>query len=348
MCYRISDVCSIQIYSPGNPLVRRCSVASAHLLIMVNTIPKILMMVYRLYSETKKNVKIRGCGLIMNGKGVLELNRIGIGRTAEVFEIDNEKILKLFYDGISPETVTCEYAISEALSRRIQNMPKVYELVTEGNRRGIVFQRIQGSHMARVMLKNPAAIPDLVRKFSLLHKSILSVDLQGETLEFDDITGIIERCRESHQLTEQEEDIVERFLTASDTRQLCHGDFHPENVLIDSDGMLWIIDWITVVLCNGMFDIARTYYLLRYAQSPEKKPTLVRIVERMACTYISRAYYKNMIGSREDKKMLTCFFFIMLLMRTGEGIPEEQGTLARLIRTKKKSALKEMQRYLKG
>ena len=32
----------------------------------------------------------------MNGKGVLELNRIGIGRTAEVFEIDNEKILKLF------------------------------------------------------------------------------------------------------------------------------------------------------------------------------------------------------------------------------------------------------------
>ncbi|HOF86389.1 MAG TPA: aminoglycoside phosphotransferase family protein [Treponemataceae bacterium] len=276
------------------------------------------------------------------------MNRIGIGRTAEVFEIDNEQILKLFYDGISAESVTGEYAISEALSRKIPNMPKVYELVTEGNRRGIVFQRIQGSHMARVMLKNPAAIPELVRKFSLLHKSILAVDLQGETLDLANVTDVIERCRESRQLTEQEEDIVERFLTASDTKQLCHGDFHPENVLVDSDGTLWIIDWITVVLCNGMFDIARTYYLLRYAQSPEKKPTLVRIVERIACTYISRAYHKNMIGSREDKKMLVCFFFIMLLMRTGEGIPEEQGTLARLIRTKKNTALKEMQRYLNG
>lgn len=284
----------------------------------------------------------------MNGKGVLELNRIGIGRTAEVFEIDNEKILKLFYDGISSESVTCEYAISEALSRKIQNMPKVYELVTEGNRRGIVFQRIQGSHMARVMLKNPAAIPKLVLKFSLLHKSILAVDLQGETLDLANATDVIERCRESHQLAEQEEDIVERFLTASDTRQLCHGDFHPENVLVDSDGTLWIIDWITVVLCNKMFDIARTYYLLRYAQSPEKRPTLVRIVERMACTYISRAYYKNMIGSREDKKLFICFFFVMLLLRMGEGILEEQGTLARLIRTKKNTALKEMQRYLNG
>jgi thiamine kinase-like enzyme len=276
------------------------------------------------------------------------VNRIGIGRTAEVFELDNEKILKLFYDGISPESVTCEYTISEALSRKIQNMPKVYELVTEGTRRGIVFQRIQGSHMARVMLKNPAAIPELVRKFSLLHKSILSVDLLGETLDLANATDIFKRCRESRQLTVREETIVERFLTASDTRQVCHGDFHPENVLVDSDGTLWIIDWITVVLCNKMFDIARTYYLLRYAQSPEKKPMLVRIVERMACTYISRTYYKNMIESREDKKMFTCFFFVMLLLRTGEGIPEEQGTLARLIRAKKKSALKEMQRYLNG
>ena len=275
------------------------------------------------------------------------MNKIGIGRTAEVFEIDHEKILKLFYDGISPESVTCEYDISAVLSRKIHNMPKAYELVTEGNRRGIVFQRIQGTHMARVMLKNPASIPDLVRKFSRLHRSILAVDLHDETLALADVTDIIDRCCKSRQLDAPEEDIVERFLNATDTGDLCHGDFHPENVLVDSDGTLWIIDWITAVLCNRMFDIARTYYLLRYARSPEKKPFLVRALERIARTYISRAYYRTMITSREDKKMFTCFFFVMLLLRTGEGIPEEKGTLARLIRTKKKKALKEMERYLK-
>ena len=57
MCYRISDVCSIQIYSPGNPLARRSSVISALLVIMVSAIPKILMMVYRLYTERKKIVR---------------------------------------------------------------------------------------------------------------------------------------------------------------------------------------------------------------------------------------------------------------------------------------------------
>lgn len=276
------------------------------------------------------------------------MNNIGIGRTAEVFEIDHEKILKLFYKSISHEAVKCEYEISAVLSRKIPNMPKAYEIVTEGNRRGIVFQRIQGSHMARAMLEHPASIPDMVRKFSRLHRSILAVDLHDETLDLADVTDIIERCRNSRHLAAPEEDVVERFLAATDTRQLCHGDFHPENVLVDSDGTLWIIDWITAVLCNRMFDIARTYYLLRYARSPEKKPFLVRALERIACTYISRAYYRNMITSREDKKMFTCFFFVMLLLRNGEGIPEERKTLTRLIRTSKKKALKEMQRYLKG
>jgi len=276
------------------------------------------------------------------------LNKIGIGRTAEVFEIDNEKILKLFYESISQESVACEYDISAMVSSKLTNTPKVFELVAEGNRQGIVFQRIQGSHLARVMLKNPASIPDLVRRFSELHKSILAVDMHDVTLDLADTTDIIERCRTSRQLAGPEEDIVERFLTATDTKELCHGDFHPENVLVDSDGMLWIIDWITVLLCNRMFDIARTYYLLSYAQSPEKLTVFVRAVKRIACVYISHAYYKNMITNREDKKMFDCFFFVMLLLRTGEGITEEQQTLSRLIRTKKKKALKEMQRYVKG
>jgi len=158
------------------------------------------------------------------------LNRIGIGRTAEAFEIDNDKILKLYYEFMPREAIQHEFDINTLLSSKIDNMPGVFELVTKEKRLGIVFQRIQGSHLARVMLKNPAAIPELVRKFSLLHKSILSVDLQGETLDLANVTDVIERCRESHQLTELEKDIVERFLTASDTRQLCHGDFHPEKL----------------------------------------------------------------------------------------------------------------------
>ena len=54
MCYRISDVCSIQIYSPGNPLARRSSVISA------------LLVIIELYSHTAE----------FNGGRVRVVNRI--------------------------------------------------------------------------------------------------------------------------------------------------------------------------------------------------------------------------------------------------------------------------------
>ncbi len=274
------------------------------------------------------------------------MNRIGIGRTAEAFEIDNDKILKLYYDSVSHDSVKNEHDISTMISSKISNTPKVFELVTKENRLGIVFQKIQGPHMAKVMLQNPSAIPDLVYKFSELHKSILDASITSDNLTINDVTGIIERCRKSEMLTELEKDVVERFLSATDAKQLCHGDFHPENVLVADDGALWVIDWATAVLCNRMFDIARTYYLLRYAQSPEKKPVYVRAVEIIACKYISHAYYRNMITTREDKEMLECFFFVILLLRYNEGITEEQGLVGKLIRKNRKTAIREMERYL--
>ena len=40
---------------------------------------------------------------------------------------------------------------------------------------------------------------------------------------------------------------------------LCHGDFHPCNIIIASDGTPYIIDWAHATQGNSSADVARTY-----------------------------------------------------------------------------------------
>ena len=42
---------------------------------------------------------------------------------------------------------------------------------------------------------------------------------------------------------------------------ICHGDFHPSNVIINNSGVAYVIDWAHVTQGNNSADAARTYLL---------------------------------------------------------------------------------------
>ena len=43
--------------------------------------------------------------------------------------------------------------------------------------------------------------------------------------------------------------------------KLCHGDFNPSNIIVKSDGTMYIIDWSHATQGNASADAARTYLL---------------------------------------------------------------------------------------
>ena len=43
--------------------------------------------------------------------------------------------------------------------------------------------------------------------------------------------------------------------------ELCHGDYHPSNVIIQENGTVYIIDWSHVTQGNAAADAARTFLL---------------------------------------------------------------------------------------
>ena len=69
------------------------------------------------------------------------MKKIGIGRTAEAFELDDGKLLKLFYENMPESEVKKEYDINTELCSKITNTPKVFEIYKQDNRNGIIFQK---------------------------------------------------------------------------------------------------------------------------------------------------------------------------------------------------------------
>ena len=47
------------------------------------------------------------------------------------------------------------------------------------------------------------------------------------------------------------------------TRVICHGDFHPQNILMENDRVTGVIDWPNVVVAERAFDVASTRVILR-------------------------------------------------------------------------------------
>ena len=59
----------------------------------------------------------------------------------------------------------------------------------------------------------------------------------------------------------------------TDTSQLCHGDFHPLNILFDGK-KYWVIDWVDATGGNPLADACRTYIIFQ------------QFISRMATTYL--------------------------------------------------------------
>ncbi|MGL5352877.1 MAG: aminoglycoside phosphotransferase family protein, partial [Clostridium sp.] len=58
---------------------------------------------------------------------------------------------------------------------------------------------------------------------------------------------------------------------------LCHGDFHPDNVIVTKNKEI-IIDWMTATKGNKLADIARTCVMLRFGVVPNKSSIETKII----------------------------------------------------------------------
>jgi uncharacterized protein (TIGR02172 family) len=250
---------------------------------------------------------------------------IARGRTAEVYGWETGKVVKLYRPGFGAEDAQYEAKVAAAVQESGVACPRFYEQVEVEGRPGLVYERIDGVPMSEMVMKAPWRIPSLARRMAALqrqmHQPQIDAPLPGQ--------------REKYTWRIEHSDILPAPLKSSllaayakipDENRLCHGDFHPGNILSTAEKDL-AIDWMDVSVGHPLGDVARTSILL-LGVSATSNPLLRLIVGWFHHTYL-RAYF----APGGERAVYRAFLPIVAAARLSEGIPELQGWLLKQAET---------------
>lgn len=199
------------------------------------------------------------------------MNLIAIGNTAEVFEYEEDKVLKLFKAGYPLEQIQREFNNTVIMNRTCVHTPKTFEIVEHEGRHGIVFQKIIGVDLLSEYLKNPS--DEKVAAEILVDLT----DIQKKVLSEETTEGISYK------------NYLDWFgydgSNLPDGNFICHGDLHPGNIIRTKDGELCLIDFMNVCRGPKEYDVARTYVLLT-ENNPAAKAVGKKYLELMEMSFL--------------------------------------------------------------
>ena len=185
------------------------------------------------------------------------LQKLAEGNTAEIFHLDNNRILKLFKYGYSKDSMLHEYYNHQVVSGLLDSAPNLYEIVEEDDRFGYIMEHIKGTTLAERLL-NEATFTDAMELFVSLHKE-WNKEAPAEVVSYKDWMKALVGNRESTS------ELLEKIHCLPEGNTLCHGDFHPYNILVTEENKPVVIDFANVCRAPKKYDIARTYFLMEEA-----------------------------------------------------------------------------------
>jgi aminoglycoside phosphotransferase (APT) family kinase protein len=254
---------------------------------------------------------------------------IAAGRTAEIYPYADGKVLKLFLPTIPRAWIDKEIEIGRYIQKAQLPVPKVYERAEINNRVGIVYERIEGPSLLNELATKPWNVVRYGRLLAKLHVQIHEIQAPAE----------LETQREwtkggipaSEKLAEDLKARILQLLGAlPDGNMLCHGDFHPGNIIITSNGPV-IIDWMTVSQGVPSGDVARTSIILEAAKAPEGTP--MRWLLEWIRKLLLATYLNTYLQLRPDiKESLAGWQAVMAANFLSDvSLPEEAGNLRAIV-----------------
>ncbi|MHA1501825.1 MAG: aminoglycoside phosphotransferase family protein [Candidatus Heimdallarchaeota archaeon] len=255
---------------------------------------------------------------------------IGRGRTADVFEMDDNKILKLYHENFPKRAVQSEYDTSNYIQDHLSIVPRVFDLIEYQGKNGIIFEKIEGIALLEYLVNNPFQIFKIAKQIAKLQVEIHNLefkenDLQKSYFEYD-----IKNCKKIDEQTK--EIILEMLDKLPADNKLCHRDFHPDNVMRSSKGLI-VIDWMTATSGSPAGDVARSYYILKHGAPMDSVPFFEKIKIAIYRGVISRRYLREYLKlSKLKRKDIKKWEIVIITGRLNENIPQEHDYILKRIK----------------
>jgi uncharacterized protein (TIGR02172 family) len=251
------------------------------------------------------------------------------GRTAEIFLWDDQHILKLYRDWCPPDWVDYEARIARAVFEAGVPSPEAGDIVELDGRRGLLYERLEGISMLQDMNARPSRLLRHARSLAELHITIHRKSVHVELPSYKDrlrrdLRGIPELPDELRQQA------LSRLELLPDGTGICHGDYHPGNVLLTKRGPI-VIDWMTACFGSPWADVARTSLLLSIGAKGAGKQ--IRPIIRIAVGLYHSSYLKRYLALSPDRASeLAQWMPVIATARLSEDITSERGALIELVK----------------
>lgn len=204
------------------------------------------------------------------------LRLIGRGGTAEIFAWKDNQVLKLFFDWVPAAWVQREAELAQRVSASSLPTPKFFEATTYMDRRAIVYERIDGGSMLHMISSKPWLVNHEARVFAQLHAQINQKSGVGLPLLRSELRRKIEAIKTLPQALKTF--ALQILDELPDGTSLCHYDFHPDQVMVNSEGH-WILDWMSALQGDPDADVAHTSNLLTLARPPKTNWLLEKAID---------------------------------------------------------------------
>lgn len=185
-------------------------------------------------------------------------NLIATGEQAQVYKCDDLAV-KVFNED-TPKTKVLYEALTHA---RIEEtgllVPKIMEVLKIDGKWAISMECIEGKTLYDIMMEDMDNIEVYINQMVDLQLEIHAQKAPHLSRMKD---RLISQIQELDCIDESKKyELLTRLDGMPKHKKLCHGDFHPMNIMISGD-KAYLLDWIDATRGNASADAARTFLLL--------------------------------------------------------------------------------------
>lgn len=275
-----------------------------------------------------REISVEGCDLI------------GAGACGECFRLDEETIIKLYYDRISKAEIEREKQLAKQAF--VMGVPTAisYDIVTSKGRLGVVYEMIKSRTLGELVRNDPDNVDKYTDIYVDVCKSIHEIVDEGHVLpSFKDINRA--DIPNVSGISEEERALLYKFIDLVPDGDTCvHGDLNLNNIMVEN-GKGLLIDMGEFSRGIPAFDMSRLVFSFHFAAEPgDYNPfyKMPRSLVEKAYGDMFRKYYGTDDYTKPTKEhpdagwiMPLAWFRSVTSMLKGTHWSEEKRTLAKTL-----------------